>query len=338
MLSPMCMYSSKDGFATDFHLTHLGSRALGGFGLLMQEATAVSPEGRITYRDLGIWKDEHKAKLKEIVDFVHSHNTKIGVQLAHAGRKASVRPPYEGRGQLTPVHPNGWQTVSSSEIPFWKGDVPPLALNKEGIKKVKSDFVSAAVRAKETGYDVVEIHAAHGYLLHQFYSPFSNQRTDEYGGSFENRIRLLLEVIEEVKAVWGEEKPVFVRISATDWKEGGWTIEDSVKLAHRLKELEVDLIDVSSTGNIPSRGLGIPFGPGYQVPFAEKIRKETGILTGAVGEITTPDQAEEILQNLQADLIVIGREALRNPYFPRDAARYFNLKSDWPKQYDWAVG
>jgi 2,4-dienoyl-CoA reductase-like NADH-dependent reductase (Old Yellow Enzyme family) len=244
------MYSSDDGFAIDFHLVHLGSRASGGFSLVFQEATAVNPEGRITYRDLGIWKDAHKDKLKQVVDFCHTQDALIGIQLAHAGRKASHLPPYEGRKEVRPEKKNGWQTVSSSALPFQKGETPPAALDEKGIQKVNDDFVAAAKRAKEIGYDVIEIHAAHGYLLHQFYSPLSNQRSDQYGGSFENRVRLLLEVTESVKSELGEEKPLFVRISATDWTEGGWTIEDSVKLAKHLKDLGVDLIDTSTGGNV----------------------------------------------------------------------------------------
>lgn len=335
-LSSMCMYSAEDGFANNFHLAHLGSRAIGGFGLLMQEATAVSPEGRITYRDLGIWKDEHQPKLKEIVDFVHSQDALIGIQLAHAGRKASHRPPFENRGEIKPGQPNGWQTVSASDMPFAKEETPPLALDEKGIQKVKNDFVLATQRAKEIGYDVVEIHAAHGYLLHQFYSPLSNHRTDEYGGSFENRIRLLLEITQLVKKEWGNEKPLFVRISATDWTEKGWTINDSIKLTQALKKMGVDLIDTSTGGNMG--GAKIPLKPGYQVEFAHQIKQQAQIKTGAVGLITTAKQAEEILQQDKADLIFLGREALRNPNLPHHFAKALNHKMKWTKPYDWAVG
>jgi 2,4-dienoyl-CoA reductase-like NADH-dependent reductase (Old Yellow Enzyme family) len=330
-VSPMCMYSSDEGFATDFHLVHLGSRASGGFGLVLQEATAVSPEGRITYRDLGIWKDAHKDKLKQVVDFCHTQNAQIGIQLAHAGRKASHLPPYEGRKEVKPGEKNGWQTSSASALPFQKRENPPAALDKTGIQKVKDDFVAAAERAKEIGYDVVEIHAAHGYLLHQFYSPLSNHRTDKYGGSFENRVRLLLEVTQLVKAAWGEEKPLFVRISATDWTEGGWAIEDSVKLAKHLKNLGVDLIDTSTGGNVPKAD--IPTGPCYQVKFAEQIRKEADIMTGAVGMITTAEQSESILKEKKAEMIFYARESLRQPYLPFHAAKDLNDDTEWPIQY-----
>ena len=252
VVSPMCMYSSKDGHANDFHLVHLGSRATGGFGLILQEATAVSPEGRISHGDLGLWKDDHIEKLKQIVDFCHSQDALVGIQLAHAGRKASHHLPQDGAEKIPPNQENGWQTVSSSALAFREGEPLPTALDKIGIQKVKDDYVVATRRAKQAGYDVVEIHAAHGYLFHQFYSPLANKRTDEYGGSFENRIRLLLEVTWEVKKEWGDHKPLFVRISATDWTEGGWTIEDSIKLSRKLRDLGVDLIDTSTGGNVPS--------------------------------------------------------------------------------------
>lgn len=331
VVSPMCMYSSTDGFANDFHLVHLGSRATGGFGLIIQEATAVSSEGRISYGDMGIWKDGHIDKLKQIVDFCHSQDALIGIQLAHAGRKASHHLPQDGAGKISPNEQNGWQTVSASALPFREGESVPRALDKDGIQKVKDDYVAATRRAKEAGYDVVEIHAAHGYLFHQFYSPLTNKREDEYGGSFENRIRLLLEVTAEVKKEWGNEKPLFVRISATDWTEGGWTVEDSVKLAKHLKDLGVDLIDTSSGGNVPHAK--IPTAPGYQAGFAEKIKKEAGILTGAVGQITTAQQSEEILQSEMADLILYARESLRQPYLPLHFAYEINEDMDWPLQY-----
>lgn len=330
VISPMCMYSAENGRATDFHLVHLGSRAMGGYGLIFQEATAISPEGRITYGDLGIWQDSQMDKLKEIVDFCHNHNTLIGIQLAHAGRKASCVPPFEGRHQLSPDN-GGWQTVGPSAVPYQEGQVPPVALDDEGIKKIKNDFVQATRRVKEIGYDVLEIHMAHGYLLHQFCSPISNQRTDKYGGTFENRIRLPLEVTRMVKEEWGDEKPLFVRISATDWVQNGWTVKDSVNLSKRLKDLGVDLIDVSSGGNVLAK---IPNRPGYQVEFAETVRREAGIPTGAVGKITTGKQSEEILKKEQADLIFYARETLRNPYFPLHAARELGVDIAWPKQYE----
>jgi 2,4-dienoyl-CoA reductase-like NADH-dependent reductase (Old Yellow Enzyme family) len=332
VVSPMCMYSSQDGFANDFHLVHLGSRATGGFGLIIQEATAVSPEGRISYGDLGIWKGAHVEKLSQIVDYCHNFDALVGIQLAHAGRKASHHLPEDGAAKIAPDQKNGWQTVSSSALPFREGEPIPTSLDKKGIQKVKDDYVAATRRARLAGYDVVEIHAAHGYLFHQFYSPLANNRKDEYGGSFENRIRLLLEVTWEVKKEWGDEKPLFVRISATDWTEGGWTVEDSVKLANKLKNLGVDLIDTSSGGNVPRAT--IPTSPGYQAGFAETIKKETGILTGAVGQITTAEQSEEILQKGMADLILYARESLRNPNLPLQMAYDLGVDVEWPLQYN----
>jgi 2,4-dienoyl-CoA reductase-like NADH-dependent reductase (Old Yellow Enzyme family) len=329
VMAPMCQYSSKDGFTNDWHLVHLGSRAAGGTGLIIAEATAVSPEGRITPGDAGLWKDEHIHGLSTIVSFIHLHGAVAGIQIAHAGRKASCAVPHEGGRQLDEKH-GGWQTVAPSVIPFIEGDRAPESLNKEGILKVVSDFKAAVKRALAAGFKVIEIHSAHGYLLHEFLSPLSNQRTDEYGGSFDNRIRLLLQVISAVKSVWPAENPLFVRISSTDWTEGGWTIEESVKLAYKLKEMDVDLIDCSSGGNIYNAK--IPFSPGFQVPFSESIRK-TGILTGAVGLITTASQAESILKEEKADLVFFGRELLRNPYFPLHAAREFGIDLTWPLQY-----
>ena len=331
VVSPMCMYSSVDGFANDFHLVHLGSRAVGGSALIIQEATAVSPEGRITHGDMGLWKDAHIEKSKQIVDFVHSQNALMGIQLAHAGRKASYQLPKDGARKIAPEDKNGWQTVSASALPFREGEPAPIALDALGIEKVKNDYAEATRRAEKAGYDVVEIHAAHGYLFHQFYSPLANERTDEYGGSFENRIRFLLEVTEVVRKEWPEEKPLFVRISATDWTEGGWTVEDAVKLSVELKKLGVDLIDTSSGGNVPKAT--IPSKPGYQVPFAAQIKKEANILTGAVGQITTAEQSEEILKTGKADLILYARESLRQPYFPLHAATELGVDVEWPLQY-----
>jgi len=332
VISPMCQYSAVDGFANDWHLVHLGSRATGGAGLVMQEATAVSAEGRISGSDLGIWKEEHLDKLQQIVAFIQGQGARAGIQLAHAGRKASCDAPWIGGAQVPSTAVDGWKTVSASPVAFKDGYELPEALDKAGIQKVLDDFAVATRRAKEVGYDVVEIHAAHGYLLHQFYSPLSNRRTDEYGGSFENRIRLLLEVTEVVKAEWGNEAPLSVRISATDWTEGGWTIEDAVKLAALLQQQGVHLIDCSSGGNVPKAV--IPNTPGYQVDFAAQIKARTGIMTGAVGLITTPGQAEEILQKEQADLIFIARESLRNPNFPLTAAAALNANISWPVQYE----
>jgi len=325
----MCQYSAIDGFTNDWHLVHLGSRAVGGAGLVITEATAVSPEGRISPGDLGLWNDEHIPGLKKIVSFIHLQGAIAGIQLAHAGRKASCAVPKEGGKQLDENH-GGWQTVGPGDIPFVSGERIPESLNKEGIRKVVSDFKAAAERARFAGFKVVEIHSAHGYLLHEFLSPLSNQRTDEYGGSFENRTRLLRQVIDAVKSVLPAENPLFIRISATDWTEGGWTTEDSVKLAYILKDMGVDLIDCSSGGNIYNAR--IPVSPGYQVPFSEAVRK-TGILTGAVGFITNARQAELILKEEKADLVLLAREFLRNPYFPLLAARELGVDVTWPLQY-----
>jgi 2,4-dienoyl-CoA reductase-like NADH-dependent reductase (Old Yellow Enzyme family) len=329
VMSPMCQYSSIDGFSNDWHMVHLGSRAVGGTGLIIAEATAVSPEGRITPGDLGLWKDEHIGGLSRIVDFIHQYGTISGIQLAHAGRKASCSVPREGGKQLDEKN-GGWQTVGPGNIPFNTGDRAPEALNKEGISKVVSDFTEAARRALTAGFKVIEIHGAHGYLLHEFLSPLSNRRTDEYGGSFENRIRLLRQVVDEVKSVWPADNPLFVRISATDWTEGGWTIDESVRLAYILKEMGVDLIDCSSGGNVLNAK--IPFAPGYQVPFSEAVRK-TGVMTGAVGLITKGSQAEAILQEEKADLVLFARELLRNPYLPLLAAHEMGADIPWPVQY-----
>ena len=332
VISPMCQYSAIDGFANDWHLVHLGSRASGGVGLIIQEATAVSPEARISPSDLGIWKDEHIEKLKTINQFIVSQNSIPGIQLAHAGRKASVSVPWEGNKKLDFAQ-GGWQTVSASAIPY-HDDEPflPQALDQNGIQKVISDFKAATKRAVQAGYQVMEVHGAHGYLLHQFLSPLTNNRTDEYGGSFENRIRFTLEIVEAVQSEWPSDLPLFVRISATDWAEGGWNPEESVQLSKILKEKGVDLIDVSSGGLVSYQK--IPVGPGYQVNFAAKIRKEVNIATGAVGLITEAKQAEAILKNAQADLILFARESLRNPNLPLDFAKELNDDIKWPKQYE----
>jgi len=329
-VSPMCMYSSEDGFSKNWHLVHLGSRAVGGAGLILTEAASISPEGRITPKDLGIWKDEHIEGLAEIVDFVEAQGTQIGIQLAHAGRKASCAPPWEGGTRVQPEN-GGWETVAPSAVPFNDNDPAPIELDKKGINKVISDFKEAAERSYKAGFKLVEIHAAHGYLLHEFLSPLSNKRTDEYGGSFENRSRLVLEVTKEIRKVWPKELPLFVRISATDWADGGWNIEESVKLSKLLKEEGVDLIDCSSGGLIPDAV--IPAEKGYQVGFAERIKREANILTGAVGLIVEPQQAEEILENKKADLILMAREFLRTPYFPLEAAKELKIDLEWPNQY-----
>ena len=330
VISPMCQYSSVDGFANDWHLVHLGSRAVGGVALIIQEATAVTPEGRITYGDMGIWKDEHVDKLKQIVAFIHANDAVAGIQLAHAGRKASCELPWNGGEQIANGE-NSWKPIAPSPIPFKAGQVIPHELSIKEIQTVVSAFRDAAQRAKDAGYKVVEVHAAHGYLLHEFFSPLSNKRTDVYGGSFENRIRLTIDVVEAVQSVWPEDLPLFVRISATDWTEGGWTADDSVQLAAVLKDKGVDLIDTSSGGNTPDAK--IPAGPNYQVRFADKIRNEIGILTGAVGVIVNAHQAEEILEEGKADLIFIARESLRDAYFPMHAAQVLGDDTEWPNQY-----
>lgn len=330
VVSPMCEYSSTDGFANDWHLVHLGSRAVGGAALVITEATAVSAEGRITYADLGIYKDEHIDKLKQITGFIHEHGAIAGVQLAHAGRKASHEKPWTGGFQIPSNQQNGWKALAPSAIPFDEKEEAPLELDKAGIEKIKTDFKIAAARAIAAGFKVIEIHGAHGYLIHEFFSPLSNHRTDEYGGVFENRIRLLLEVVESIKEVWPAENPLFVRISSTDWAEGGWTIDESVALAKILKEKGVDLIDCSSGGNVIAK---IPLKPGYQVEFAEQIRK-TGVLTGAVGLITEAKQADEIIQTEQADLVIMAREFLRDPHFPLRAAHELGQEVVWPSQYE----
>jgi 2,4-dienoyl-CoA reductase-like NADH-dependent reductase (Old Yellow Enzyme family) len=330
VVSPMCQYSAIDGFANDWHLVHLGSRAVGGAGLIIQEATAVLPEGRITYADLGIWKDEHIEKLQQIVSFIHANGAIAGIQLAHAGRKASCEVPWLGGEQLAEGE-NSWKTVSSSPIEFKEGQVKPHELSIKEIQDIVFAFRSAAERAKIAGYKVVEIHAAHGYLLHQFFSPISNTRSDIYGGSFENRIRLVIDVVEAVQSVWPAELPIFVRISATDWIENGWGLNDSIQLAAVLKDKGIDVIDTSTGGN--ASNANIPAGPNYQVPFADKIRNEVGIYTAAVGVIVNAKQAEDILEQERADLILVGREFLRDPYFPLHAAQALVEDVEWPNQY-----
>lgn len=331
VVSPMCEYSSVDGFANDWHLVHLGSRAVGGAALVITEAAAVSPEGRISSGDLGIWKDEHVEKLKQITGFIHEHGAVAGVQLAHAGRKASHEVPWRGNKQIPSTSENGWKALAPSPVAFSEAEEVPVALDKAGIEKIKTDFKAAAGRALKAGFKVIEIHAAHGYLIHEFYSPLSNHRTDEYGGSFENRIRLLLEVIAAVKESWPAENPLFVRISSTDWTEGGWTADDSVNLAKKLKEAGVDLVDCSSGGNILAK---IPLKPGYQVAFAERIRKASGMMTGAVGLITEAEQADGIIKNGEADMVLLARELLRDPYFPLRAAHQLGHEIKWPVQYE----
>lgn len=331
VVSPMCQYSSEDGFANDWHLVHLGSRAVGGAGLVISEATAVSPEGRISPGDLGIWKDEHIPFLKRITTFIESQGSVAGIQLAHAGRKSSIQVSWKGGENLTP-ETGGWQTVAPSAVAFKEGDLVPEALNNGEVKRIISDFKKAAKRALEAGFKVIELHGAHGYLIHEFLSPLSNFRTDEYGGSFENRMRFLTEIVEEVRSVWPDELPLFVRISATEWVDNGWTESDSVKLASTLKTKGVDLIDCSTGGNIS--GVRIPLKPMYQTGFAEIIKKETGILTGAVGLITTAEEAESIIADNRADTVFMARELLRDPYFAYRAADELGTGAAWPVQYE----
>ena len=330
-VSPMCEYSSIDGFASDWHLVHLGSRAVGGAGLVMTEAISISPEGRISAGDLGIWKDEHIEFLKRITSFITLQGSVPGIQLAHAGRKASHHVPWHGNLSLKSEE-GAWQTVAPSAIPHTAGEPLPLALNIDDVAKIRTDFIAATTRALAAGFKVFEIHAAHGYLINQFMSPLSNQRTDAYGGSFTNRIRLLIEIVTDMRSIIGESLPLFVRISATDWVAGGFTEDDSITLTKILKENGVDLIDCSSGGNSPEQK--IPVGPLYQLRFAEKIKKETGILTGAIGLITTAGEAAEIIENNQADLVFMARQLLREPYFPLHAATQLGVDIAWPKQYE----
>jgi len=331
-VSPMCQYSSEDGFSNDWHLVHLGSRAVGGSGLVFTEAAAVLPEGRITPQDLGLWKDDHIAGLKRIVEFVHGQGARAGVQLAHAGRKASMARPWAKEQRYLTPSEGGWQNVKApSEVPFAENYAPPVALDLAGIQNIVRAFARATERALEAGFDLVELHAAHGYLLHEFISPLSNRRSDQYGGGFENRIRMLVEVVDAVHAVLPAEVPLLVRISATDWAAGGWDIDQSVALAKVLKQHRVDFIDVSSGGMAATAVM--PVGPGYQTPFAERIRREAEIPTGAVGMITAAAQAEHILRTGQADAVLLARELLREPYWPLEAASELGDLTSWPAQY-----
>lgn len=325
----MCQYSAIDGFINDWHFVHYGSRAVGGAALIMLEATAVAPEGRITNFDLGIWNDEQIPALKKITEFVHQHGSVAGIQISHAGRKASHDSPVNGGKQLSP-NEGGWNTFAPSPIPFVESEITPYELDKEGIIHIIGQFKTAANRATQAGFKVLEIHAAHGYLLHQFLSPLSNNRQDEYGGSFENRIRLIVEIISSVQSVWPKENPLFIRLSATDWVENGWDLDQTVELCKKLHELGVDLIDCSSGGNISTAK--IPVAPAYQVHFSEEIKK-TGILTSAVGLITTNEQIQEILDNDKADMVFLGRELLRNPYFPILNSLKNENELQWPIQY-----
>ncbi|HEY5704632.1 MAG TPA: NADH:flavin oxidoreductase/NADH oxidase [Terrimicrobiaceae bacterium] len=334
-MAPMCMYSAEDGFANDFHLVHLGSRAMGGVGLVVVEATAVTANGRISPYDLGIWKDEHIEPLARIARFLEAQGAAPGIQLAHAGRKASSDAPWKGGASLKTAAEGGWPIVGTSPIPFTEDDPIPVPLDESGIEQYIQAWEGAAQRALKAGFKVIEIHAAHGYLLHQFLSPLTNHRNDQYGGSLENRMRFLLRVTERLRAIIPEDLPLFVRISATDWAEGGWDVEQSVVLCKRLRELGVDLIDVSSGGTV--HDAKIPVAKGYQVPFAQRIREEVGIRTGAVGLISDPQYADDIITSGQANLVFLARELLREPYWTIKAQHTLEEEPVWPIQYGYAV-
>jgi 2,4-dienoyl-CoA reductase-like NADH-dependent reductase (Old Yellow Enzyme family) len=334
-VSPMCEYSSTDGFANDWHVVHLGSRAVGGAGLVITEATAVTAEGRISPYDLGIYRDEHVEMLSRITRFIREQGAVPGMQLSHAGRKASSDVPWKGGKPLTPAE-GGWAPIfAPSPIPFGRHSQTPVALDLDGIRGVVAAFRDAAKRALDAGFKVIELHGAHGYLLHEFLSPLSNERTDRYGGSFENRIRLFLEVTEAVRTVWPDSLPLMARVSGTDWVPGAWDVEQSIELARRLVPLGLDFIDCSSGGIMP--GVKIPVGPGYQVEIAERIRREAGVPTAAVGLITNARQAEEIVHRGQADMVFLARQLLRDPYWPLHAARELGANVAWPVQYQRAV-
>ena len=330
VVSPMCQYSSVDGMPDDWHLVHLGSRAVGGAAVVFTEASAVSPEGRISPQDAGIWNDAQAEAWTRIAAFIASQGTIPAMQLAHAGRKASTYAPWRGSGEV-PRAAGGWQAVAPSALAFGEGYPLPLALDADGIAKVVADYRAAALRAHAAGFRIVEIHAAHGYLLHEFLSPLSNRRDDAYGGSFDGRTRLLRETVAVVRDAWPAELPLWLRISATDWVDGGWDVEQSVELARIVAPLGVDLVDVSSGGLDPRQRIAI--GPGYQVPFAARIRREAGVATGAVGLITEAGQAEAIVAGGGADVVLLARELLRDPYFPRRAARALGVEPEAPEQY-----
>jgi 2,4-dienoyl-CoA reductase-like NADH-dependent reductase (Old Yellow Enzyme family) len=330
-VSPMCQYSSEDGLPTDWHFVHLGSRAVGGAALVMVEATAVCPEGRISPTDSGLWSPAHAAAFARITAFVRAQGAVPGIQLAHAGRKASTAVPWLGTGRLTPAE-GGWETLAPSAVAFADNYPTPHAMSLREIDTVVAQFEEAARLSLAAGFDVVELHFAHGYLVHEFLSPLSNQRTDEYGGSLENRLRLPLRIARAVRAIWPPEKPLFVRVSATDWVDGGWDLPGTIALARGLRELGVDLLDCSSGGN--AAHAKIPVGPGYQVPFAAAVRKEVGMPTGAVGLITDAKQAEAIVASGQADAVFLARQLLRDPYWPLHAAHELGADITWPKQYE----
>ena len=331
VVSPMCEYSSVDGFANDWHLVHLGARAAGGAGLVLTEATAVTAEGRISPADLGLWKDEQIEFLSRIVGFIEGQGAVAGTQLAHAGRKASTAPPWLGGGPVA-VSDGGWRPIlAPSPIAFSDTSIVPEALDQAGINQVAEAFAAAARRALEAGFKVIELHAAHGYLLHEFLSPLSNSRSDGYGGGFAERTRFTLEVVEAVRRVWPERLPLWIRVSATDWVDGGWTPEETVELARMVAARGIDLVDCSSGGAVG--GAAIPVGPGYQTAFAERVRREAGVPTGAVGMITAAAQADAIIRSGQADVAILARELLRNPHWPLLAAAELGQEAQWPNQY-----
>jgi 2,4-dienoyl-CoA reductase-like NADH-dependent reductase (Old Yellow Enzyme family) len=327
----MCQYCYQDGFSNEWQAVHLGARAMGGVGFVISEATAIVPEGRISYHDLGIWSDDHIEALSKVTTFIKSQGAVAGIQLAHAGRKACTFRPWDGGVPIPKGHPEWWQVVGASPVAFNENYQTPLELSIKEIHEIEDEFVKAALRSLEAGFNLLEIHAAHGYLLHSFYSPTSNHRTDEYGGSFENRIRFLVETVTRIRSVWPERLPLFVRISGTEWTEAGWNVHDSIQLAQILKNEGVDVIDCSSGGNIP--GVKIPLVPGYQVPLSDEIRKNSGIKTATVGLITDPEHANEIIQEGAADFVLLGRELLRNPFWSIDAARKLGHPSPIPPQY-----
>ena len=330
-VSPMCQYSAgPDGRATDWHLVHLGSRALGGAGLVCFEATAVEARGRISPADLGLWEDAQIEPLARVVRFVQQQGAAACLQLAHAGRKGSTAPPWEG-GAAVPAAQGGWTPVAPSPVPFSDASPVPEALDAAGIAGIAQAFAAAARRARAAGFQAIEVHAAHGYLVHQFLSPLSNRRTDRHGGSLENRTRLAREVVEAVRRAWPADLPLLVRVSATDWVDGGWGVDDTVALSRQLRELGADLVDVSSGGLVPYAK--VPVGPGYQTAFAERIRREAGVATGAVGVIVSPEQADHVVRSGQADLVLVAREFLRDPHFPLRAAKALGQEGPWPRQY-----
>ena len=330
VVSPMCQYSSVDGYANDWHFVHLGTRAVGGAALVLTEASAVTAEGRISPQDLGIYDDKHVDGLARCVRFIHEQHTLAGAQIAHAGRKGSTARPWEGGGALT-VGQGGWPPVGPTGEPFAANDPTPRPLGTAEIPAIVDAFSNGARRALAAGFDVVELHAAHGYLLHEFLSPLVNTRTDAYGGSYDNRVRLCLEVVDAIRGVWPERLPLLVRISATDWKDGGWDPDQAVELARRLRAHGVDLVDCSSGGAVHDQQIAV--GPGYQVPFAERIRRDAGVLTGAVGLITRAEQADAIISHGQADVVLLARELLRDPYWPLHAADHLGHTVPWPAQY-----